>query len=201
VTADRPAGGATPASPDGPGGGWDGERYQRRFDVLAASGVHVHGEADFVSGLGPSSVLDAGCGSGRVGIELARRGVAVVGVDADPSMVAAAARRAPELTWVTSDLAGLDLGRRFDVVVMAGNVPLFTPAGTRRALVAGCARHLAPGGRLVAGFQLGRGYGPDDYDADAAAAGLEPDGRWSTWERAPYPGDGSYLVAVDRAPG
>ena len=97
--------------------------------MLAASGVHVHGEADFVTGLGPASVLDAGCGTGRVAIELARRGVEVVGVDADPSMVATALRLAPDLTWVTSDLADLDLGRRFDVVVLAGNVPLFDPAG------------------------------------------------------------------------
>lgn len=200
MTADRPGGG-TPARPEGADGRWDGDRYQERFDALAASGVHVHGEADFVTGLGPASVLDAGCGTGRVGIELARRGVEVVGVDADPSMVATALRLAPDLTWVTSDLADLDLGRRFDVVVLAGNVPLFTPPGTQGALVAGCARHLRPGGHLVAGFQLGRGYTAGEYAAHAAAAGLVAAGRWSTWDRDPFPGDGSYLVAVHRAPG
>ena len=76
---------------------WDGDEYQARFDALAASGVDVHGEVAFVprSIPSPASVLDAGCGTGRVAIELARRGIAVVGVDVDASMLATArARRA-----------------------------------------------------------------------------------------------------------
>ncbi len=131
---------------------FDGEAYQRRFDQLSASGADVHGEADFVRAMAPSSVLDAGCGTGRVAIELARSGIDVVGVDADASMLATARSRATTVTWVLSDVADLDLGRGFDVVVMAGNVPLFTPPGTQAALVAGCARHLGTGGRLVSGF-------------------------------------------------
>ena len=55
---------------------------------------------------------------------------------------------------------------------MAGNVPLFTAEGTQAALVAGCARHLARAGRLVAGFQLDRRYPLDDYDEHCRRAGL-----------------------------
>ncbi len=179
---------------------WDGEDYQRRFDRLAESGVDVHGEAAFVLAHEPASVLDAGCGTGRVGIELARRGVEVVGVDVDASMVATAARLAPELRWVRSDLAALDLGRVFDVVVMAGNVPLFTPPGTQAALVAGVARHVAPGGVLVAGFSLDRGYSAADYDGHAAAAGLALVERFATWDRARFAG-GDYAVSVHRGTG
>lgn len=180
-----------------PGGAWDGEAYQSRFDELAASGHDVHGEARFVVGLGPRSVLDAGCGTGRVAVELARCGLDVVGVDVDASMLAVARRAAPDVPFVHVDLVELDLGRTFDVVVMAGNVPLFTPPGTEAALVAGVARHLAPGGALVAGFSLDRGYGLDRYDADCAAAGLSPAERHATWERAPYAG-GDYAVSVHR---
>ena len=75
---------------------WEGDEYQRRFDELAASGVDVHGEADFVMRFAPQSVLDAGCGTGRVGIELARRGIEVVGVDVDASMLATARKTAPD---------------------------------------------------------------------------------------------------------
>ena len=112
---------------------WDGDDYQARFDSLAARGVDVHGEVAFVLGLDPvpKSVLDAGCGTGRVAIELARRGVAVVGVDVDASMLATARTNAPAIDWHEHDLATLDLGRTFDAVVMAGNVPLFTPRERR----------------------------------------------------------------------
>src|SRR5580765_3334121 len=112
---------------------WDGDEYQARFDALAAGGVDVHGEVAFVLGLdpAPASVLDAGCGTGRVAIELARRGVEVVGVDVDASMLATARRAVPTVEWHEHDLATLDLGRTFDAVVLAGNVPLFTPPGTQ----------------------------------------------------------------------
>jgi 2-polyprenyl-3-methyl-5-hydroxy-6-metoxy-1,4-benzoquinol methylase len=180
--------------------GWNGESYQRRFDELAATGADVHGEADFVMGLSPASVLDAGCGTGRVAIELARRGVEVVGVDHDPSMLSTARRRAPALTWVESELGELDLGRMFDVVMMAGNVLLFTPPGTEAAAVAGCGRHVAAGGALVAGFQVGPGYPVATYDAHCAAAGLELAHRWATWDRQPWPGDGGYAVSLHRRP-
>src|SRR5207248_2102727 len=137
----------------------------------------------------PRSVLDAGCGTGRVAIELARRGIEVVGVDVDPSMLATARQRAPDITWYQCDLAGLDLADTYDVVVLAGNVPLFTPPGTHAALVAHCASHVATGGALVAGFQVDRGYDLADYDAHCAVAGFVPHERYSTWDRQPFPGD------------
>ena len=178
---------------------WDGDSYQQRFDALAASGADVHGEADFVEQLGPASVLDAGCGTGRVARELARRGIEVVGVDRDESMIATARRLAPGLTWLVGDLTTSDLGRTFEMVLMAGNVPVFTPAGTEGALVAGCAGHLTAGGLLVAGFQLDRGYSLAAYDDHCRLAGLRPAGRWSTWSKEPFAAGGEYAVSVHRA--
>jgi len=179
---------------------WDGDDYQARFDSLAARGVDVHGEVAFVLGIEPvaTSVLDAGCGTGRVAIELARRGVSVVGVDVDASMLATARKSAPALEWEEHDLASLDLGRTFDAVVMAGNVPLFTPSGTQGAVVAGCARHVAPAGALIAGFQLGRGYELEAYDDHCAAAGLVLAERYAGWDGAPFAARGDYAVSVHR---
>jgi ubiquinone/menaquinone biosynthesis C-methylase UbiE len=177
---------------------WDGDDYQARFDRLAAAGTDIHGEATFVRAYEPASVLDAGCGTGRVAVELARHGIEVVGADVDASMLATARGRAPDLAWVEADLTELELGRTFDVVVMAGNVPLFTRPGTEAALVAGVARHVAAGGLLVAGFSVDRGYRVGDYDAHAAAAGLALVERFATWDRQPWRPGGDYAVSVHR---
>jgi SAM-dependent methyltransferase len=187
----------TPSDGDGPAG-WDGDCYQQRFDALAASGVDVHGEADFVADLGPASVLDAGCGTGRVARELARRGIEVVGVDVDQSMIDTARRLAPDISWLVADITQLHLDRLFDVVVMAGNVPIFAAEGSHQTLVAGCARHLAGHGALVAGFQLGPGYRLADYDQHCHRAGLACVERWATWSRDPFLA-GDYAVSVHRS--
>lgn len=161
----------------------------------------MHGEANFVESLGVRSVLDAGCGTGRVAVELARRGLDVVGVDLDASMLEAARSKAPGLDWRLGDLVDVDLGRTFDAVVAAGNVMIFLEPGTEAAVVANLARHLGPGGALVAGFQLGSQLALADYDAACGAAGLELGERWATWERGSWREGGDYAVSVHRAPG
>ncbi len=178
-----------------------GAAYDRRFEELAASGMDMHGEAALVDSYGAGSVLDAGCGTGRVAMELSRRGHPVVGVDVDEAMLAAARAKAPDLIWVRGDLADpeLDFGRTFDVVVMAGNVLIFVPAGVEDRVIANAARWLAPGGLLVTGYSLQPdGFGPRRHDALAAAAGLELQDRWSTWDRRPFSAGDRYAVAVHR---
>ncbi|MFN8018512.1 MAG: class I SAM-dependent methyltransferase [Acidimicrobiales bacterium] len=180
-----------------------GHDYDQRFARLADAGHDVHGEAALVADLarGPR-VLDAGCGTGRVAIELDRRGFDVVGMDLDPRMLDAARAKAPHLTWLEADLATADPDHHdepFDVVVMAGNVLIFVHPGSEPAVVARCAHHLGPGGVLVAGFQVRPdGYGPTQLDAHAEAAGLELLHRWSTWDRAPWADGGDYQVSVHR---
>ena len=184
-----------------PGGGMSGDAYQSRFDQLASSGVDVHGEASFVARRRPVTVVDAGCGTGRVASELARRGCSVVGVDLDPGILATARGRHPDIEWQLGDLATVDLGRRFGVIVMAGNVMIFVAPGTEPAVVANLARHLEPGGLLIAGFQLIPGrLTIADYDAMAVEAGLALVERFATWDEAPWgPGD-DYAVSVHRRP-
>jgi SAM-dependent methyltransferase len=178
----------------------DLDAYDERWKRMAAEGADPHGEVALVTRYAPGSVLDGGCGTGRVAIELHRRGVAVVGVDSDPDMIAAARRKAPELQWHTVDLAALELEARFDLVVLAGNVVPYVAAPARAAAVAACARHLVPGGRLVAGFALQPRWPTlADYDAWCAAAGLVGEDRWATWDREPYAG-GDYAVSVHRLP-
>jgi SAM-dependent methyltransferase len=164
----------------------------------------MHGEATLVEALGVRSVLDAGCGTGRVAIELARRGLDVVGLDADPGMLSAARAKAPDLEWVLADLSDFDLSepdrrRRFDAVVMAGNVMIFVVPGTEGAVLERVAAHVRPGGLVVAGFQLiiGR-LSLDRYDELATANGLTLSERFATWDRKPWTAGGDYAVSVHR---
>lgn len=175
-----------------------GAEYDHRWQRMAAAGLSVHGEADFICSLGPVSVLDAGCGTGRVAIELAARGIDVAGVDLDRLMLAQARAKAPQLSWIEADLSEVDLGRPYDVVAMPGNVMIFVQPGTEALVVANMARHVEVGGALVAGFQLGQGYEVDRYDADCRAAGLVGEARYATWERAPWRNGGGYAVSVHR---
>ncbi len=157
-----------------------GALYDRRFEELAATGADMHGEATFVESYGPGSVLDAGCGTGRVAIELSRRGYEVVGIDLDPAMLEAARQKAPHLEWIVADLADPDLatparslGRRFDIVVMAGNVLIFVAPGTEGRVVANMAAHLTPGGILISGYSLTPGgLSVAEQDAAGGRVGL-----------------------------
>lgn len=178
----------------------DLDEYDARWQRMVDAGEAAHGEADFVDALGPGAVFDAGCGTGRLAIELARRGRKVVGADLDADMVDRAQRKAPHLEWHVADLATVELGRTFPIIVMAGNVMLFCRPEDRGTIVANLARHLEPGGRLVAGFSLdAQGYPVERYDELCTAAGLVLEARYATWERAPFAG-GDYAVSVHRKP-
>jgi SAM-dependent methyltransferase len=181
-------------------GGSSGRDYDERFRVLAASGADVHGEAAYLDALlAPgSTVLDAGCGTGRVAIELAVRGHVVTGVDSDASMLAVA-QTTTTVSWGLEDLAALDLGRRFDLVVAAGNVMVFLAPGTEPEVVRRLAHHLLPGGLLVSGWRTDL-LTAAEYDAWVRAAGLEPVARHATWSAEPWREDADWCVAVDRLP-
>ena len=184
------------------------EQYAARFRAMAARGEDVHGEATFLAEMvdRPARVLDAGCGTGRVAIRLAELGYSVLGVDVDASMLLQAREEAPELDWRVGDLADLDTGQVFDVVLVAGNtIPLLEP-GTLDSTAQHLAAQLDVSGLLVCGFGLDDAHLPRgcpatplaDVEAAFAAAGLEPLARFSTWDRAPYDEKSGYVVTVDR---
>jgi len=184
-------------------GGTRGAEYAARFDALEASGADVHGEADFVDSLlSPNSrVVDGGCGTGRVGRELARRGHSVVGVDLAGSMLAVARERDPDTTWLLSDLLDVsaeDVSAPVDCVVLAGNVIVYLTPGTEPDVVTHLATWLAPGGLLIVGFAADRHVTASQYLSWCAAAGLTEVALYAGWDRAPRrePGRDEYLVAV-----
>ncbi|MFG1677441.1 class I SAM-dependent methyltransferase [Micromonospora sp. NPDC049282] len=181
--------------------------YVDRFRRLAAEGADLAGEARLVDALVPpgARILDAGCGTGRVAAALAGRGHAVVGVDADPTLVEAARADHPGPRFLVADLAELDLpgqgeAEPFDAAVVAGNVMTFVAPGTERAVLARIAAHVRPDGAVVVGFGTDRGYPVAELDADAVAAGLRLEHRFATWDLRPWHDGAEFAVTVLRRP-
>ncbi len=77
-------------------------------------------------------VLDAGCGTGAMAVELARRGADVVAVDISPALVGIAQKRMPEdlaghITWVAGDMLEATNGV-FDHVVAMDSLIYYSAA-------------------------------------------------------------------------
>ncbi len=179
--------------------------YVDRFRRMAKEGADLAGEARLLDAMLPrhSRVLDAGCGPGRVGAELAARGHVVVGVDIDPELIAAAREDHPGPAWLVGDLAELHLSSAgypdpFDAAVMAGNVMPYVAPGTERTVLSRIAAHLDDDGAAVVGFGTGRGYALEDFDADLVAAGFRLEHRFATWDLRPWHLDADFAVSVLR---
>lgn len=149
----------------------DGRTYDQISAPLERIGREVLDRLDL---RGDETVLDAGCGSGRVTealVERLPRG-RVIGVDGSPEMIAAARRRLgedPDL--LVQDLALLDLGDTTVDAVLSTATFHWIP--DHRALFGRLRTVLAPGGRLVA--QLGgTGNTAELLDAIAAVTAQAP---------------------------
>lgn len=185
--------------------------YVERFRRMAAEGADLAGEARLVDALVPcrSRLLDAGCGPGRVGAELHRRGHQVVGVDIDPVLLAAAVADHPGSVWIQGDLATVDLRTHpdvtgpdgfhpFDGAVVAGNVMPYLAPGTGARVLANIARHLHADAPVAVGFGLDRGYALGTFDDDARQAGLLIEQRFATWDLRPWTAQSPFAVTVLR---
>lgn len=176
--------------------------FAQRWSGLEAQGQDIYGEARMIDAMAPrgSRILDAGCGSGRIGGWLAARGHQVLGIDLDPHLIAVAQEDYPQAQWLAGNLADsavfdLDGSRRqFDIIVSAGNVVAFFSTAERIPSLRNVRSVLAPQGRIVIGFGAGRGYEFSQFRQDANAAGLVIDQEYSTWHlHAP---NDEFLVAV-----
>ena len=84
----------------------------------------------------PATLLELGCGAGRVTRQLVRLGYHVVAVDESPEML----EHVRDAETVEARIEELDLGRRFDAVLLLSNLLTVEP-DLRRAFLDACARH------------------------------------------------------------
>jgi SAM-dependent methyltransferase len=100
-------------------------------------------------------VLDLGCGTGRVALDLAARGCEVTGIDSDAELIDALRERARQrkldVQAAVGDARSFDLGKTFALVISPMQVVqlLGGPDGRARMLAA-VHGHLRPGGLFAA---------------------------------------------------
>ncbi|MFF0345684.1 class I SAM-dependent methyltransferase [Kribbella sp. NPDC004875] len=92
-----------------------------------------------------SSILELGCGTGRITRPLLARGHQVVAVDESPEMIA----RVTETETICSTIGELRLDRQFDVVLMMSFLINVADDEERLRLLKACAHHVRPGGSVL----------------------------------------------------
>jgi SAM-dependent methyltransferase len=98
-------------------------------------------------------ILEVGAGTGRVALDLARRGYEVVALDHDAALLAELDRRGAGLPvrTVLADAREIDLDRRFALILVPmQTIQLLPTSEDRLALLRAAAAHLRPGGRFAA---------------------------------------------------
>ena len=117
------------------------------------------GEIDFYRAMAMAvgkqagSVLEIGCGTGRVTLQLAQEGISVVGMDLSPAMLGVGRQKSQGLSnvrWVEGDMLSFELGECFDLILIPGHSFQFMLTPEDQAACLNCIRrHLAPKGKLV----------------------------------------------------
>jgi SAM-dependent methyltransferase len=124
----------------------DGDAYEASHGFVWELGA---GALEWLDPQPGETVLDLGCGGGQLTAEIADAGATATGVDLLPDLIDKARSRYPHIEWVVGDLESLDLDREFDAVFSNAVLHWVTnPVAAARSI----ARHLRPGGRLIAEF-------------------------------------------------
>jgi SAM-dependent methyltransferase len=107
----------------------------------------VENEPDVIAAAVPAGahILELGCGVGRVTHPLLKRGFTVTAVDESAEML----ERVRGARTLCSPIEELDLGERFDVVMLASFLVHAGDTEVRRGLLRTCVRHVAEDGCVL----------------------------------------------------
>ncbi|WP_427892472.1 class I SAM-dependent methyltransferase [Kribbella sp. GL6] len=114
----------------------------------------AHGEDELIdAAIAPgSSILELGCGTGRITRPLLARGHRIVAVDEAPEMLA----HVTGTETIRSTIDELRLDRRFDVVLMMSFLINVADDAERLRLLRTCAHHVRPGGSVLLQQEIAR---------------------------------------------
>lgn len=112
----------------------------------------------FIGRLGcTATVLDAGCGTGRMSRYLADRGCRVFGLDLSPGMVSMARRDQPDLAFSIGSIVDLPYADASVDAAMYWYSVIHSPDELLARIAAEAARVVRPGGLVLLAFQVGSG--------------------------------------------
>jgi SAM-dependent methyltransferase len=98
-------------------------------------------------------VLELGCGTGRILVPTAAKGIAITGVDASEAMLSRLRAKLPEADVHLGDMRDFDAKRKFALVTIPFRaIAHVLDASDHVRVFANVRRHLAPRGRLVFDF-------------------------------------------------
>lgn len=122
------------------------------YDAVNRWGADDDFFLDFATSSSSARVLDLGCGTGRITIEIAKTGFTVTGVDPHQSSIEAARRKpgADQVEWIVGDSRAIPTGHEFGVTIMSSNVvqAILDDSELSRTFQ-DIASHMTDGGRLA----------------------------------------------------
>ena len=163
----------------------------RRYDALAGeinSGEDIdYWERQIHRHPGPA--LELACGTGRLTLPLAERGLVVEGLDVSPVMLdwarEKASARGLDVPWHQADCTDFDLARRFGTIFVPNNSLCHLLHWRDFLACLACVRrHLLPGGRFLL----------DYFNPSPALLMRDPDGRFPVTEFEDPEGKGRAVV-------
>lgn len=145
------------------------EWYKRPLGALVDR-IEKEPVYEFLQPLAGEEILDVGCGTGNLSLELARMGARVTGIDISDEMLEVARRKADaeglRIAFLKGDFMNLPFAANsFDKVV---SVTALEFAPDLKAALEECYRVLRPGGRLVVGVIGGNSLWSKHYQEKAA---------------------------------
>ncbi|SEO95163.1 trans-aconitate 2-methyltransferase [Paenibacillus sp. OV219] len=92
---------------------WQTELYDKKLDFVSEFGKGV---IEVLSPNNGESILDLGCGTGDLAVEISKTGANVMGMDLSTQMIGSAKEKYPEINFFVGDAENFNLDEQVDAV-------------------------------------------------------------------------------------
>ncbi len=125
---------------------WNAELYDNKHEFVSQYGRTLLAEINLSA---DQTILDLGCGTGKLSGDLAAQGANVIGLDSSPQMIEYARKNHPTLKFLVADATKLPFNNQFDTIFSNA---VFHWISNQDALLCSIFQSLKPGGVLLCEF-------------------------------------------------